>query len=216
MFMRRNFRLGVVALTALVACVPISAKAQTLFDNFQSDGAFNKFAGYVVSGYYGVQPDTDVGFGFAALATARLSLITVGLAHFAGSDAADLFLYEGNGSGMPGNLLETFTINDLPQAFRISTTPVTVASTVHPLLVQGQQYFLVASTSGASEAVFNFAYNDTGTVVYREDDGPFVVSDQTTRPAARLVGTAVPGPSSLVLFGGGMATGWMALRRRRK
>jgi hypothetical protein len=130
-----------LVLAALVVLGSVGqAKADMIYNNLSSN-TYSPSAGYTISG-----PTSGVGIhshteSFVAGRTANLSDISLAIWHKSGS--TDFILTLTNSSS---NILESWKAS--APDITGSTHVVVVNSVVHPLLEQGQTYFLAATAGG--------------------------------------------------------------------
>jgi hypothetical protein len=124
--------------------------------------------------------------------------------------------------GVPGTVLETFRFVDAMGPFGRFNPPLAADSVLHPLLLEGEQYWLVASVPQPTTlADWNLASPiDLGRRAFREVGGSWQVADANVRGAFRVSGTPsggaeVPEPAALTLLGSGVL-GLLGYAWRRK
>lgn len=135
----------------------------------------------------------------------RLETITLALAAFAPGPAVTVEFYGPDSvSGIPGPLLESWTIPGLPAwnpAVTAAGVSLTFASTVRPLLVPGQLYWVSASAPNSPQpylyAWFDYP-NQTccSLVAERVDFAPQWATAFSTAATLQVTGTSVPEPST--------------------
>jgi hypothetical protein len=133
-----------------------------------------------------------------------------------GTNSLDVTLAADN-SGAPGAAIETFHFDNAMGAFGDANPPLQADSVTHPTLDSGVTYWLVASATGDTYAIWNDSLSDTsGAASQNLSDGlGWSFYPGETTGAFRI--TAVPEPASLGLFGAGMlaAIGLHLARKRR-
>jgi hypothetical protein len=217
---RTNLSIGKLFFRFVIPCVAYSllnmmalANAAVIYNTFGPSDVFSHIFGDAVDGpQVSVGNPRAVAFPFtpgftATFNTAELPLGTtvfgLGPNHF----QVQLRVDQG---GLPGVVLETFDLFNLPMIFSDPGT-VLVTSSVHPLLKMGTQYWLAAlpvaaDTSGTwllavPDQRGNGALTpDIGQTWRLNEFGPPLIA------AFRITGTEVPEPAALTLFGfGGLA-----------
>ena len=127
-----------------------------------------------------------------------------------------------NVNGLPGpdsQALESFQlVNQLP-SLGSPGPPVMVDSVQHPLLAANTGYWLVATASQATEAIwFDNILSDPeseGTIAVRVNDGLWHAFATEPIPALAILGSPTPEPATLGLLGIG-ALGLLIYRCRRR
>ena len=194
-----------VAIVSLGLAAPVHAA--TIFSTLGAGDSYECCSGWAVFGP-AAPIDTDRGVPFVPLGAYTLDSVEAAFTWLGGTNAGDIWLMSDSG-GLPGVILESFHFDNLPTFSTSSTALVTGASTLHPLLSAGTQYWLVASANDDSFLSLNFNNtNDTG-LASRDDALPWGFDPDATAGAIRVSGTpaAVPEPATIVLF----ATGTLVL-----
>ncbi|MGD8452107.1 MAG: PEP-CTERM sorting domain-containing protein [Phycisphaerae bacterium] len=118
--------------------------------------------------------------------------------------------------GVPGNLLETSTVVDLPPWHPTELTdPTTFTFSGSTVLEEGRTYWFIGSCPTGAGVDMVWSYNDSGYDGKYAERTSFSSNwyvTETTELAFRVVATPLPEPSSLMLLGLG---GFALLRRRR-
>jgi hypothetical protein len=134
-----------------------------------------------------------------------------------GPNAVDVQL-RANAGGLPGTVLETFHFDNLG-TFGNPNPPVIATSTLHPLLLDGEQYWITASASDLTDIAWNLnSIKDVGPHAISQNGEPFTVATDD-RGAFRVDASsnAVPEPASLTMLGlGALGFAGYAWRRRKK
>jgi hypothetical protein len=192
-----------------------NASAVSVYDNFGPGDTYDTGAGWPVVGPTNgftleaamrFAPSGNYSFVAADLAAGLVS----------GTNSITVTLASDN-SGAPGAAIETFHFDNAMGAFGDANPPLQADSVTHPTLDSGVTYWLVASATGDTYAIWNDSLSDTsGAASQNLSDGlGWSFYPGETTGAFRI--TAVPEPASLGLFGAGMlaAIGLHLARKRR-
>jgi hypothetical protein len=214
------FRASVASVAALVLLTSVApAGAQVVYNNFDVGDSYDANAGWFASGPGGV--NQRIAQQFSPTGTGLLTSIEVAmdLVSLTAPNHFDLFLYDDVG-GAPGSLLESWSVDGQMGPWPGVHAPVFVASGLNPLINMGSLYWLVADSTGSTDAAWmQNTVGDVGPIRWGPSGGPL-----TNGPLDLTLGTmrvtvrpsAVPEPSSMaLLFGGGAGCIFM-IRRRRK
>jgi hypothetical protein len=186
------------ALAVLVGANP-SARADVIYDNFGPGDTYTTTTGWTIGTPPG-NPFWEQGDPFTVSGSYTLTQITVAAGYVLGPNVYVVWLMDDAG-GVPGNIIEEFDFSDLG-SFGSNNAPLVGVSALNPTLEDGNQYWLVASTSGDTWSAWNWnSTGDTGDHAFRTDGGDWSVSTNT-RGAFRVEGDLIAGPSTLQ-FGGG-------------
>jgi hypothetical protein len=198
--------LVVIALGVAAAVLPLgtpsAAHADVIYDNFGPGDQYQLFTGLaiglVAGGRFQEQADAFVVTGGDYL----LDTVVVAASRIAGPNVFDVLLTTDD-NNQPGSVLEAFHFTDLGP-FGQPNPPLVGTSELHPLLRDGEQYWLVFSTTPTAQMVANWSVLGPSTIAFRTDGGRwFTIRD--TPGAARVTGSPVPEPGALVLVGIGAA-----------
>ncbi|MCS6776388.1 MAG: choice-of-anchor R domain-containing protein [Chloroherpetonaceae bacterium] len=190
---------GVTAL--LVISVLRSASAQVLFDNFGPGNTFQINAG-LTQGFF--RPPVVQGMGFTPTVSAHLSCIDLAISLSRGPNVFVLRLLSDN-AGMPGALLEEWTVVGQMGTFGTVSPIISVTSVNTPFLSAGSQYWVVPFATSATHAVWNYNITgDFGPLAASNDGGiTYTILPNQRRGAFRVLGgtpaVPEPGPFSLLL-----------------
>jgi hypothetical protein len=163
--------------------------------------------------------------GFVASTTFRLTSIDIALGYPAafpnnGPNQADVFIMTDAG-GLPGSTLESWSLTNLPvNCFPCPLT--TIASSAHPILAAGAQYWVAATGGLDTFDVWTFTLVGSGfsplavrSTLNGIDSGWSLSSPTNTRQGAlQISGEAVPEPASWGLVVAGLSAAFYRRRRR--
>jgi hypothetical protein len=194
-----------------------NASAVSVYDNFGPGDTYDTGAGWPVVGPTNgftleaamrFAPSGNYSFVAADLAAGLVS----------GTNSITVTLASDN-SGAPGAAIETFQLNNDMGTFGVANAPLEADSVTHPILDSGVTYWLVASATGDTYAIWNDSLSDTSGGSGNAGTGWSFQSGNPTA-AFSITGAAltpVPEPGSIALFGTGMlaAIGFHLARKRR-
>jgi len=180
-----------------------AAPASTIFSDFGPSNTYNAGTGLGVSGPFVFSGErADRGSRFTPASDAFLTSITVGTAMEtpAGGTKSIVLSLDSDQNGVPGQALETWTLDNLPFVFPCCQVQTVVASKTISL-VAGTQYWLVAAPGGADTWAF-WGANSQGVMgqVAANSNGSAFFTFTDTLPAFDVEGQsqAVPEPSTMV------------------
>lgn len=217
---KAGLRLALAGLVFALGAAP--AKAQTtVFSNFGPGvPAFDTVDRYVIAGpTSSFGSAVSQGEGFTVSASGYLSTINIALSNDGGPNNAHLFLADGS-SGVPGLVLESFTLTGLPPA-GTTYTPEVIISANNPFLTAGTTYYLYDAEPGAQVTEWNFnSQGEKGPHFRTRPDGSVNISTATQGAFSVQVNPApVPEASTTVSLGLLLALGVsglvIATKRRR-
>lgn len=163
-------------------------------------------------------PPIAQGMGFTPAVSAPLASIDVAMSLVSGPNAFVLRLLDDN-AGVPGALLEEWTIVGQMGTFGTASPIITVTSANTPLLSAGLQYWVVPFASSTTHAVWNYNIKaDFGLLAFSTDGGVTYTSvANQLRGAFRVLGGTpmVPEPGPLLSLAAMSAGAGLFLRRRR-
>lgn len=226
----KRTRAGMLKCLAIFALLGVGAApgmADVIFNNFGPADAYITGAGRAVGA---VGPTGDINEVATSFTVAgggfTLDQLTVAVSLLSGQNQLDVSLAASDGAGLPGALLETFRFENAMGPLGSNNPPLVANSTQHPLLSEGAQYWVIASASGATTAVWNFnSTGGEGLTASRTNGGPWSPDDaQPLQAALRVSGTRLAGPepspvaepSALALFAAGALGLYSCGRVRRR
>jgi hypothetical protein len=207
----------------LLATTSVSHADITLFTNFSAGFGYNTGNGNFI-GNFGdgnLYAETD---SFTASATASLSSIDIALSCvFACPDPVTVS-FARNSGGLPGAVLETFSVagGSLP-AFGSGGAPMVLNSVLHPLLTSGMEYWVTVAPDSNDSAAWGLNSTGDASVAYLSQDGGTTWDTTSTATPGALQVNGVPEPSTVILLGTVMpalalrikaGNRWQLLRRR--
>jgi hypothetical protein len=203
------------ALAFSTAALPLTLKADSIFNTFGPGHSYNCCSGWGESGSGIPSPDI-VAMAFTPRVTSALGTIDVAIGWGGNvSKQYTLALMTDNG-GLPGSILESWSVTSSFIAGECSTCFNSVFDKQHIVLQAGVQYWLVPFPSTG----FNGGWldNSAGSLgaVAESLNGGKTWSFTTAEPTlgAFDVKSTVPEPSTLILFGSGFL-GIMGAARRK-
>jgi hypothetical protein len=184
----RNAVFLAVSLSVPFPALPALVLADVVFDNFGPGDSYQTDQGYGI-GTVPPVPDADLapGEGFrVSRGTFQLTSIELALSFFKGSVNAVDVQFRADDGGVPGAILESFHFTDL-EPFGIDHPLVVAESVLQPLLEEKATYWVTASASEHTLAVWNknstdevgqhaISMNGTPFVVYKGLQGAFRVN----------------------------------------
>jgi hypothetical protein len=194
--------LGLAALVLLVGGVG-RAKAGIIFNNFGPGDTYQVNISWVIGRFPGTTATNVQGDAFQVTGgNYTLNSLALALNLVSGPNAVDV-QFRADASGLPGTVLETFHFSNLDPSGQLNP-PVVCTSALHPLLLNGEQYWVTASASDLTDVGWNFnSIGDHGLHAISQNGGPFTVANFTrgalhvdASPAA----TFAPEPGMLPLF----------------
>jgi PEP-CTERM motif len=225
-YLRILFGSAIVVVFLLATATTARAGFITVYNNFNPglNGGFgyDPLDNYQIGGgANGGYPNEAIGQSFKVNQSGTLSSITVALYYFdIGPNAGTISIDSSTSSHLPGTVLESWNVSNLPTATGAMLPPTTVLDTSDLALTAGTTYFVVASSSATSTLAW--AYNDTGVsanqaISFTGAPGPWGTLSETWGAFEVVEAQAPPAPepSTIALLGIGLATlGGNSLRRR--
>jgi hypothetical protein len=125
------------------------AQSVTISSTFGPNGTFNPTIGW------GVLGPTQMAYPFTVPSGANYAFqsASLGLTVGIGTTNSVTISLAADGGGVPGSLLETFTVNGALQTAPNTTLPVTVISSLQPFLTANSVYWLIISAVNVGNGV---------------------------------------------------------------
>jgi hypothetical protein len=191
-----------ITLSLLFAALGIVSPAygDVIFNNFGPGDSYNPTTGQAIGG----TTNQDIGDRFDAIgASYTLDRVVLPLGFINGVNALDVSFMTSVG-GVPGTVIETWHVTNLPPFFQ-NNPPLVLDSVLHPLLAEGQPYYVAAFAPAGAGTNASWAVNSIGArgplAIGHNGGGWFVIEDFLGEGALRVEGTpAVPEPDALALF----------------
>jgi tetratricopeptide (TPR) repeat protein len=192
-----------------------TARADIIFSNFGPNGSYDHSSGWGFGASpFGTVQDIAVFFRVGSRPV-TLDEIDVAMSFMSTPNIINLEVLP-NVKGAPGpdsQALESFQlVNKLPY-FLSDRPPLMIDSVLHPLLDANTGYWLAATASRPTQAIWydNISPYGGGTFAYRDNNGPWAALGVDPIPAFAILGSPVPEPATLGL----LAIGAIALLGRR-
>ncbi|MEL6499019.1 MAG: choice-of-anchor R domain-containing protein [Planctomycetota bacterium] len=218
--MKRNPCTPAIAAIALAG----SAHADVVFSSF-GPGDSARLSGFTISGpdntfFSATGMDIDSAFPFTP-SGATFTLDSIEVPAFKiqgdGGNSMEFSIHRSAANGLPGEVLETFKISDLPSLG--PDLPIfTLESSTNPLLVEGERYWVSSSTT-VSDGVFSWRASESSLGLEELwaisfDKKPWRIEDPAREIAAfRVNGTVIPAPGAAGLV---LGSSLLLVQRRRR
>src|SRR5207253_1021749 len=115
-----------------------------VFDNFGPANTYQPNLGWAITGPTNANGQFTQGDQFTPSGTGALTSIDIAMGLEQVPNHFDLFLAN-DAAGLPGAVLESFSVKDAMEDFGNTDPPITLNSAAHPVLTSGTPYWLVAS-----------------------------------------------------------------------
>jgi len=169
-------------------CPPVSSPIEPIiFTNIAADGTYQSGLRFTFGYEASLNRTVAVAFPFVPTRSDRLSRLEIGMAAVNQGGTVRVELRTDQ-NGLPGALLESW-LTDMPQSGTLASPLVALNSVANPVLVLGQQYWLVATAaSGAGTGQWYTVSNDPSRFLRSINGGPWS-GVQSARGAMRLYGS---------------------------
>lgn len=192
--------------------VSASSQAAVVFTNLVGN------RNYQTSSFSQFSPSYKYAVAFVPTASGTLDTLSVPLVINNGNNpnapntaTLTLTLTLDNGD-QPGTSLESFNLTNLVRYGESTSGRLeTATSSLHPALVQGQKYWVVATPPNGTLGWFDSASGARGNYLYSPDNGQTWGFGSDALTGALEVTAAVPEPATVGMLAGGLL---LALRRR--
>ena len=197
---------------ALALTAPATNAAPiTAFSTFGPPGSMfasgTNYDGYIESGPTSATSPSYYSQGdeFSVSTSGALSTISIALTSISGTNDAHLFIANDSGR-VPGAILESLTLTNLPKFTTSSYTPEIITSVNHPFLTAGTRYFLYEAETGDEDNSWNICDRlSQGFHTISTNGGPYsrplAQGVESTPGAFSVQVDAVPEASTTVIFG---------------
>uniref|UniRef100_Q02CN9 PEP-CTERM protein-sorting domain-containing protein n=1 Tax=Solibacter usitatus (strain Ellin6076) TaxID=234267 RepID=Q02CN9_SOLUE len=142
------------------------------------------------------------GVRFVPSLTAQLTMIQAPFAVVSGPNQVQAFLM-GDAGGVPGNVIESFALMNLPPPGQL----LTINSLLDPLVLAGQPYWFVATGGGVTFALWTLNLfqgdpNDGGATQFNLGGvpQPWSTGSGTRTGALQVSGDVAPEPATVAIF----------------
>jgi hypothetical protein len=198
-----------------------NASAISVYNNFGPGDTYSLTGSWFVAGPTSiVGANVEVAMSFVPSEDCTFVAADLAVSLDMGTNSLHVTLAADN-SGAPGATIETFLFNDAMGPSGIANPPLQADSVTNPILDAGDTYWLVASTTGDTLALWGDSLSSSGAnggvqnyagTWYSYPDNPTAAFSIT---GAEF--TPVPEPASIALFGAGMlaAIGFHIVRKRQ-
>lgn len=186
---------------AALASIAATANASVVFSNLGSTDSYDQVRGNTVDNNYFPDHKVDVAAAFhAAGAAFRLTRIELAIGLAYGANELDIAVAESNG-GFPSTIVESFHLSNAMGTFGLLNPLVSINSLLNPVLEDGKEYWLIATTSGSgTSAGWNHAMVSELEPQASRVNGSSWYYTSPPRGAFRISGDAVvPEPDTFAL-----------------
>jgi hypothetical protein len=199
--MKGGFALIGFVITTSVA--PLYCQGTVIYSSLGPGGTYNINDAATAGGPNSAGGLFSSGFSFVPAATQTLDSIQLPMGRISGTDSISLSLQASDVSGLPGTVLETFTINSQMGPFGFANPLISLTSVARPELQAGKTYWLVAAGEGDAEAAWNVNNLGLHGPFYSIQGGRTVLLQEQLISAYEIIGVPEPGSTSLFAVGFG-------------
>ena len=214
---RKSMFVVFAAMLTILLCAANAGATDILYSTLGPNGEYDTGSGYFVDGANFF--NQVIAMPFTPSKSENVADAVLALGNFAGGNSPVNVFLESDASGVPGNILATFTQQGTIQPFTSGGSLITFNNCTGTCAVStATQYWIVAQeTDPGTEQAWMFAYQDqTGPAAFNQlgsATGPWNQFNSTLT-GFRVDGSAVPEPGTLVMLGSGIVAAAAGLRRK--
>lgn len=192
-------------LVALVSIGTVQSNAAVIYSTLGPGNSYNTGIGWTISSsQYIAMPFTVTG-GDYFFNSAEAALFG------SGGGGNVILRLRANNAGLPGSILETIPLGGVTGVPNL----LTANSTIQSVLQNGNTYWLEILPASGFLGGWNWANAGfTGPFAFSNNGGVTYFNTSGQLSAFRINGTLTPEPLSVLVFGGVLAAGGLAVRRR--
>ena len=185
-------RLWTIIVGATLSMVlPDTLTADVIYSNFGPGDTFNTTYSWGIGAFYsGTNPNVGASFKVGPADMLFDSAQVAFLGSISGTNSLTLGIYSNSSDNLPGTLLQSFTLTNIPHAPNAPT--VVTFSATGPLRLSANTTYWLASDEHDTD-LFGWHWNSTSQlgVAFRLGFDPWFVSSTDLTPAFRINGTPI-------------------------